>query len=129
MRILVFFALAPLLCGQITMRVADLHPLRRGEIIRAEIDVPSSMPTGTPPPAERWQFVGLLMDPPAECGTRAKPCFLGAAGGRDYFGLMNGPHGASTKSSWPLNYYLPQLAPGRYRVAALARKLALTSTA
>jgi hypothetical protein len=129
MRILVFFGLAPLLCGQITMRVADPHPFRQGEIIRAEIDVPSSMPMGTPPPAERWQFVGLLLDPPGECGTREKPCSLGAAGGRDYFGLMNGPRGASTKTSWPLNYYLPQLAPGRYRVAALARKLALTSTA
>jgi hypothetical protein len=129
MRILVFFGLAPLLCGQITMRVADPHPFRQGEIIRAEIDVPSSMPMGTPPPAERWQFVGLLLDPPGECGTRAKPCSLGAAGGRDYFGLMNGPRGASTKTSWPLNYYLPPLGPGRYRVSALARKLALTSTA
>jgi len=129
MRILVLFAIAPLLCGQISLRVADLHPYQQGEIIRAEIDVPGSMPTGTPPPAERWQFAGLLLDPPSECGTRAKPCFLGAAGGRDYFGLMNGPRSASTKSSWPLNYYLPPLAPGRYRVSALARKLALTDTA
>jgi hypothetical protein len=124
MRILVLFALAPLLCGQITLRVADPHPYRQGEIIRAEIDVPSSMPAGTPPAAERWQFVGLLLDPPAECGTRANPCFMRP----DFSGLMNGPQGASSTSKWPLNFYLPPLAPGRYRVGALARRLVLLST-
>jgi len=126
MRTLVLFAVAPLLCGQITMRVVDPHPFRQGEIIRAEVDVPGSMPTGTA--AERWQFVGLLLDPAGECGSREKPCFLGAAGGRDYFSLMNGPQGASTKSSWPLNYYLPALGLGRYRVSALAKKLVLTGS-
>jgi len=128
MRILVLFAVAPLLCGQIALRVADQHPFRQGELIRAEIDVPGSMSIGSPPPAERWQFVGILVDPPGECGTREKPCFLGAAGGRDFSGLMNGPQDPAASRNWPLNFYLPALAPGRYRVAALAKKLVLKTS-
>jgi hypothetical protein len=125
MRILVLFAVAPLLCGQITLRIVDPHPFQQGELIKAVIDVPNSMPVGTPPPAERWQFAGLLLDPSADCGTREKPCFMRT----DYSGPMNGPQDPSASGKWPLNFYLPTLAPGRYRIAALARKLVLTSTA
>src|SRR4051794_20109173 len=140
MRLLMVLWLAPLLYGQsgapwtdiraknppdvkIMLRLLDSHAFREGELIRAEMSVPEHRPMQGPPPAEHWQFGGLLLDPAADCGTVAKPCFVGAPGGMDFSGLMNGPQGVSDQRQLALNAYLPALAPGKYRIAALARKL------
>ena len=52
------------------------HAFRQGELITAELELPGQPPAQASPPAEQWQFAGLLLDPPAGCGTVAKPCFL-----------------------------------------------------
>jgi hypothetical protein len=90
----------------VTLGVVNPHAFRQGELISAEVHVP----------AEHWQFAGILLDPPAECGTVAKPCFSFQPGG-----MALGIHNPSGSQPMALNSYLPQLAPGRYRVAALAR--------
>jgi hypothetical protein len=143
MRILLLLCLVPLLSGQggvpwndlraknprdftTTLRLVNPHPFRQGEIIVAEMKLPDSAPVRTPPPPEHWQFAGILLDPPADCGTLAKPCFL--ANG-DFTGLISGPQAGAEPRAVVLNSYLPPLAPGRYHVAALARKLVLTNRA
>src|SRR5947209_6396330 len=79
----------------ISLRLINPHPFHQGELIAAELNLPDYSPVRTPPLAEHWQFGGLLLDPPLDCGTVAKPCFLGAGGpgGMDFSGLMNGPQG------------------------------------
>lgn len=108
MRIAILLFLAQSLRGQsLTLSLTDPHPYRQGELVRAEIHLPDS---------QEWQFAGVLLDPPSSCGTLQNPCFLQAShfgGGVSY--PRNLPH--------DLNSYLPQLAPGQYRVTALARKL------
>ena len=52
--------------GDFRMRLLDGDVYREREIVRVEIGGPS----------RGWQFAGFLVDPPAECGTMAKPCFL-----------------------------------------------------
>ena len=142
MRILMLLWLVPVLNGQgggapwndlrsknppglsVTLRLVNPHAFRQGELIAAELNLPDHSPVQTPPAAEQWQFAGILLDPPAECGTVAKPCFLTDAspGGIDFSRLSSG---RSDHRPLALNSYLPPLAPGRYRAAALARKLVL----
>jgi hypothetical protein len=110
----------------VTLRLLNPHAFRRGELIAAELNLPNHPPVQIPPPAEHWQFAGMLLDPPADCGIIAKPCFLtdpngGGPGGLDRSGLFS----PSDHQTLALNGYLPLLPAGRYRVAALARKLVL----
>lgn len=110
----------------VILRLVNPHAFRQGELIAAELNLPDHPRVQTPPPAEQWQFAGVLLNPPADCGTVAKPCFLTDSnpGG---FGIMSrlGPQGRSDHQPLALNSYLPPLAPGRYHAAALARKLVL----
>lgn len=105
----------------IALRLINPHAFRQGELIKTELNLPDFIPGAGSPPAEQWQFTGLLLDPPTNCGTVIKPCFLNET----EFHLMNGPRGVSDRQTLALNSYLPALPPGRYRVAALARKLVL----
>jgi hypothetical protein len=142
MRISMLLWLAPVLNGQgggalwndlrsknppglaVTLRLVNPHAFRQGELIAAELNLPEHSPAQTPPPAEQWQFAGILLDPPAECGTVAKPCFLtdSSPGGIDFSRLSSG---RSEHQPLAINSYLPPLAPGRYHAAALARKMVL----
>ncbi len=103
--------------GDFRMRLLDGGVYREREIVRVEIGGPS----------RGWQFAGFLVDPPAECGTMAKPCFpLGT-------GMQNGDFGglaisSSTTRVLAVNGYVPRLAPGHYRFQALARRMVFTST-
>lgn len=110
----------------IALRLSDPHVFRQGEIIKAELTLPAFVPAPGSLPGERWQFTGMLLDPAAECGTVAKPCFLQSGGVG--FGITNGPSGPSDLQKIALNSYLPSLPSGRYRVAALARQLVLASS-
>jgi hypothetical protein len=107
---------------KITMRLVNPHAFHQGELISAELNLPPLAPAPGEPPVEHWQFSGILLDPPASCGTVAKPCFPNEPGGMDV-GLINGPAARSDRQTLALNTSLPELRPGRYRVAALARKL------
>ena len=98
------------------LRLLNPHVFRQGERIAAGVNLP--YPAVLPPAPEGWQFAGILLDPPVGCGTVVKPCVLN----EPYFGGLVSP---SDHTSLELNSYLPQLPPGRYRVAALARKLVL----
>lgn len=141
MRILMLLWLAPFLNAQgggapwnelrsknadvsIGLRILNPHAFRQGELIMAELELPGQPPAQASPPAEQWQFAGLLLDPPADCGAVAKPCFLTDSSPG---GIMSrlGPRGGSDHQPLALNSYLPPLAPGRYHLAALARKLVL----
>src|SRR5882724_7726938 len=55
------------------LRLMEARECRQGELIRIELNLPSFSP-GQLPPAEQWQPAGFLLDPPADCGTVAKPC-------------------------------------------------------
>jgi hypothetical protein len=146
MRILMLLWLAPVLNAQgggdpwsdlrlknppglpVTLRLVSPHAFRQGELIDAELSLPEHQPVQIPPPAEQWQFDGILMDPPVGCGTVAKPCFLtetdgGGPGGVSGSGLFS----PSDRQTLALNGYVPLLPPGRYWVAALARKLVLAN--
>jgi hypothetical protein len=92
----------------IELRLIDPHAFHQGELIRAELKLP---------PAEQWQFGGILLDPASSCGTVAKPCFVNEGG------IVAGPVSRPDLPSLALNAYLPALPPGDYRMAALARKL------
>ena len=146
MRILLLFWIVPVLYAQggaapwdelrpknpqgfsLILRLTNPRPFRQGELIAAELNLPDFPVVQPTPPASHWQFAGLLLDPSADCGTVAKPCFLMQAGGTMPGGLNGpGPQGVSDRRTNALNSYLPPLSPGRYRVAALARKLVLTS--
>src|SRR5262245_39009136 len=106
----------------IDLRLRDSRPFRQGELIKSDLNLPTVVPSAGTPPAEQWQFTGILLDPPGSCGTVAKPCFANEGIG---FGIRNGPSSRSEAQSFALNAYLPVLPPGLYRVAALARKLVL----
>jgi hypothetical protein len=138
-RVLTLLFLARLLCAQeggdpwskirssqppdlsIMLRVLEPHEFRQGELIKAEVNLPDFPPPGMKPPAEHWQFVGLLLDPPAACGTVLKPCYSDEPRG----GLIAGDFGGAAITPFRLNPYLPALTTGHYRVASLARKLVL----
>lgn len=89
---------------------------------RELIQVVLRMPGQVQGPPE-WQVVGYLLDPPASCGTVAKPCTLSGTWveNGDFSGLVGGPETRPIA----LNRYFPILAPGRYRTAALARKMTI----
>jgi hypothetical protein len=113
---------------EFSLRLARSQIYRESELIRAEISHPGgSLAPGQPPSQERWQFGGFLLDPAADCGSLASPCFLSMSLSLDKtdpalrFGHQSEPLLIS------LNNYLPPLRPGRYRTAALARKLVLTN--
>jgi hypothetical protein len=108
---------------EFSLRLADPHAYREGELIRVEIKFPKS---DSPQPAEElWLFAGILLDPAGECGTMASPCPRPTNAIYDPYdpirriGTVIGPISASLNSS------LPVLRPGRYRVALLARKQVL----
>jgi hypothetical protein len=108
----------------VILRLVTPHTFRQGELIAADLNLPNHPPVQTPPPAEHWEFAGILLDSPAGCGTVAKPCLPtdpngGGPGGVDRSGLFS----PSEHQTLALNAYLPVLRAGRYRVAALARKL------
>ncbi len=141
MRALMFLCIVPLLNAQgvdpwgelraknpsgssVTLRLVNPHVFRQGELIAAELNLPDFPPMQTPQLAEYWQFAGLLLDPAGECGTVSKPCFLSDFG-MGLRGAIGGPQGRSEPQVLALNSYLPSLAPGRYRAAALGRKLVL----
>ena len=109
------------------LRLVAPHPFHQGELIRVEARFPGPFfAPGQAPPPEQWQFTGFLLDPEAGCGSLAKPCTLspGAAFAR----IGPGPAvGAREPVVYPLNDYVPALAPGHYRAAALVRKLVLNS--
>ena len=112
---------------ELSLRLIDPHGYREGELIRAEIKLPGGSLAPTPhAPQETWQFAGLLLDPPANCGSLASPCLYSMPQGHfitGNFGLFNGnPFAVS------LNNYLPQLRPARYRAAVLVRKLVASKT-
>jgi hypothetical protein len=103
---------------ELVLRLLNPHVFHQGELISAELNLPDHGLLQNPPATEQWQFAGILLDPPANCGTMAKPCVLN----QPYLGGLFAP---SDHTSLALNSYLPQLPPGRYRVAALGRKLVL----
>jgi hypothetical protein len=114
-----------------TLRLVNPHVFRQGERIAAELTPPDNPPAQSPPAVEQWQLAGLLLDPPANCGTVAKPCFPTDSDGGG-IGLQIrgfGPGGRSDHQALTLNSYLPLLAPGRYHTAALARKMVLRNLA
>lgn len=143
MRILMMLCLVPILNAQggdpwsdlrsknpqgasIILRLVSPHPYRQGELISARLNLPDNPPAQTAPLPEQWQFAGILLDPPMDCGTLDKPCFVtdaGSLGFRPQVGL--GPQGHFDRQPVALNSYLPPLRPGRYQLAALARKLVL----
>ena len=112
----------------VTLRLVNPHAFRQGELIAAELNLPDHPPMQAPPLAEQWQFTGIVLDPPADCGTVAKPCVLTDPGGVGPGGLDgSGLFSPSDRRSLALNSYLPPLPTGRYHAAALARKLVLVN--
>jgi len=104
----------------VSLRLRNPHVYRQGELIAAEVRPPLIVvsPPGKPP-GEQWQFAGILLDPSGECGTVSKPCVP-----KEMIPMV-GLRAVSDHEDVALNSYLPPLAPGRYRVAALARALVL----
>jgi hypothetical protein len=110
---------------KVSLRLHREGSYREGELIRAEVHYPGQgVPLAQHPPAELWTPSGFLLDPDAACGFLALPCFLS---GR--WGMVSGDFGGLRPDSpiVSLNSYLPALRPGRYRVAALARKQVLSN--
>jgi hypothetical protein len=110
---------------EVSLRLLREGSYREGELIRAEVHYPGeSVPPPQGPPAELWTQSGFLLDPSSACGTLASPCFWSVPMGGDMInGNFGGLRGDSPLIS--LNGHLPSLRPGRYRVAALARKQVL----
>src|ERR1035437_7703594 len=74
-----------------------------------------------------WGSKRFLLDPAAACGAPASPCFPTAPRPDVGGGISNGPVSYPPSPLVSLNLYFPSLRPGRYRIAALARKQVLTS--
>ncbi|MCW5982411.1 MAG: hypothetical protein KIT09_30270 [Bryobacteraceae bacterium] len=115
---------------EFSARFLDGGPYREGELIRLELRFPGGpRSTAGHPRQEMWQFGGFLLDPPRDCGAVESPCLMAMGFNLDKsdpmlsFGEREGP------AVFYLNNYVPPPAPGRYRAAALARKLLLTSRA
>lgn len=98
----------------LSLRLIDPHSYREGELIRAEMRLPGSREPTPQPPPEIWQFAGVLLDPPADCGSLASPCL--------YPMLLQGHFGSTTvygsapspPSQDPLDG--AERGQGRYRV-------------
>jgi hypothetical protein len=116
--------------AQVSLRLLENRSYREGELIRAEVQ-PLGQPfvPGQPPPKERWQYAGFLLDPSRKCGSLATPCFQSTSLWFDKTDPMLRFGDASAPLIVSLNRYLPALGPGRYRLALLARKLVLTRQA
>src|ERR1017187_1300828 len=107
----------------VLLRLLREGSYRQGELIRAEVSDPDpGSPPPQPLPPEIWSFYGFLFDPAGNCGTLASPCFPSAPMGGGM--MMNGDFSGLLPRSpvISLNAWLPAMRPGRYRVAALARK-------
>src|ERR1035437_394171 len=107
---------------EVSLRLLREGSYREAELIRAEVHYPGeSVPPPQGPPAELWTQSGFLLDPSAACSTLASA--------RSWSAPMGGAISIATlQPNSPLislNGYLPSLRPGRYRVAALARKQVL----
>ena len=103
------------------LRLMEPQPYRQGELLRMELKLPAPPPPASAPAKEMWHLAGFLIDPHADCGTMAKPCMV--------WTLRDGPSAPpSNPMVFALNSYLPALAPGRYRLAALVRKQVLKNT-
>jgi hypothetical protein len=98
------------------LRLLDARPYRHGELIRADFKFAGRGEPGQPPPDELWSFTGLLLDPPADCGTIAKPCQSQRAQ------IIGGLFVPQDRQPLALNSYLPPGLTGRYRIALLSRK-------
>jgi len=110
---------------EVSLRLLRDGRYREGELIRAEVHYPGlGAAPAQRPPAEMWPAHGFLLDPAAACGTLASPCFQSACMGG---GIANGPMSYPPSPLLSLNSSLPDLRPGKYRVAALARKQVLTN--
>jgi hypothetical protein len=111
----------------LTLRLAQPHSYRAGELIRAQIMFSGPIPAPPQRLRELWQFAGLLLDPAGNCGTLASPCFQPMALGFDKTDPVYGLGRTSEPLPVSLNNYLPALRPGRYRTAVLVRKQVLTN--
>src|SRR5450756_681136 len=60
---------------ELTLRLAEPHSYRAGELIRAQIRFSGWRPAPAQRPRELWQFAGFLLDPAGNCGTLASPCY------------------------------------------------------
>jgi hypothetical protein len=108
---------------EVLLRLLREGSYRQSELIRAEVTDPGpGVPPPQPLPPEIWSSYGFLFDPAGTCGTLASPCFPSAPMGGGM--MMNGDFGGLLPRSpvISLNAWLPAMRPGRYRVAALARK-------
>jgi hypothetical protein len=107
---------------EVSLRLLREGSYREGELIRAEVHYPGrSFPPPQGPPVDLWTANGFLLDPAAACGTLASPCF-------PFFGVGRGISTSGLIQNSPLislNAHLRTPRPGRYRVAALARKQVL----
>jgi hypothetical protein len=113
-----------------SLSLVEPHVYREGELIRADLRFsgPLARPTRPRrPPPERWESSGFLLDPAGECGAPPAPCryvMLDGVGFGQHDPAQSAP--GTPKVTVTLNHYLPRLAPGRYQVAALFRKLVAT---
>src|SRR5215211_5340586 len=61
---------------ELSLRLADPHRYREGELIRAQITFQKRNPGRSEAPRrEHWQFAGFLLDPVGKCGSLSSPCF------------------------------------------------------
>jgi hypothetical protein len=108
---------------EVSLRLLREGSYREGELIRAEVHYPGrSVPPPQGPPVDLWTPNGFLFDPAAVCGPLTSPCLPSIT-----VGIGNGEFSGLIPNSplVSLNGYLLAPRPGRYRVAALARKQVL----
>jgi hypothetical protein len=108
---------------EITLRLLREGSYRQGELIRADVHYPVETRTPQHLPREQWHSNGFLLDPAGVCGTLESPCFPWFPQG----GVVSGNGLMSNSPLSTLNNFLRPLRPGRYRAAALMRKLVLTN--
>lgn len=112
---------------EVSLRLLRDGSYREGELIRAEVHYPGPSAPVQRPPLEMWGSNGFLLDPAAACGAPASPCFPTAPRPDVGGGISNGPVSYPPSPLVSLNGYLHTPRPGKYRVAALARKQVLTN--
>jgi len=107
-------------------RIVGPSSYRQGELIQVEVTFPGRPLRRDEHSDVQWQLIGVLLEPALECGTVEKPCMTPATRDPRFF---PGPVTREGREpvTIPLNSYLPSLKPGRYQLAALGRKLVLTS--